>query len=711
MKRRAFLLGFFSVGGQVLLLRELVSSLNGDELFIATALFGWLLSVAAGAGLGGKRNLKAKPGSLFLAGILLLPAMIVAARLCPLLVTKVPGEIIPFTTAALLSMMLMVPVGIISGWLFPVIAREEHRPAASIVMVYLVEGIGAFVGGVVIAALAGSVYSTLGMALVISIVAITFFHLPNGQLKIILTAAAVLLLLSVVRYLVPYLDRNLDGIKYISYEIEESFDTHYSHQSIISQGNTLILLTDNSVEAVYPDLASSENFLIPPLLYKPDAGDILYIGRPEFGVTQLAERLPDVNITSLDPRRGLTSAVSQIIPLSGDMLKIEDDPVSFFTRREPVSKFDIIIFNIGEPDNYKNSRFLTGAFLSIAKKQLSRDGIVFLPTRYDTDRYISFEKKNVLQIIYNTLVASFTYVDFWPGEMTLFFASDDPLFDMPVDTLVDRTGGLGYTPEYINIDYLSDRLSDFKRDKLSAALSGQSDLNSIEKPVLTYYQAVYRSQSAGVDRKIVPFLFRKPIWVIGLPIIIAILFVTVTVARRRRRAYGLFLYFVAGFVSLTVELISFYLYQSLAGSLYSEMAVLIGVFMLGMALGAYYSCRIGKENLEFPALLLLFTAAVLFFATYDRVIPRVLLMYYVFFLFTIALATGSLFVAATDRYYFGRAESNRGTGYALDLVGSSLGALLTMTVILPLIGLPWLLISLIFLIVMALAGAYFTFRQ
>jgi hypothetical protein len=42
MRRLAFLLGFYSACGQVLLLRELVSSFNGDELFIGTALFGWL---------------------------------------------------------------------------------------------------------------------------------------------------------------------------------------------------------------------------------------------------------------------------------------------------------------------------------------------------------------------------------------------------------------------------------------------------------------------------------------------------------------------------------------------------------------------------------------------------------------------------------------------------------------------------------------------
>jgi spermidine synthase len=190
-------------------------------------------------------------------------------------------------------------------------------------------------------------------------------------------------------------------------------------------------------------------------------------------------------------------------------------------------------------------------------------------------------------------------------------------------------------------------------------------------------------------------------------LILIFFFVSVSL-RKRRRYFGLFLYFIAGIVSLSAELISFYLYQSLAGSLYSEIAVLIAVFMLGLALGTYYSCRINKENLEYPALLLLLTAMVVFFATYDIISTGVLLFYHVCFLFTTALATGSLFVAATDRFYYGRAGANRGIGYSLELIGSSMGALLATTVLLPIMGLQLLLISIIILTAMALVGAIAT---
>ena len=148
MNRKAFFLGFFSTGGQVLLLRELVASFNGDELFIGTALFGWLLTVALGAFWGGRLRKLIPSSGLFIIGVLILWSDIILTRLSPMLLGKIPGEIFPFTTAALLSIIFMAPVGVISGWLFTAITRESRTEATvSIVTVYLYEGVGAFVGG------------------------------------------------------------------------------------------------------------------------------------------------------------------------------------------------------------------------------------------------------------------------------------------------------------------------------------------------------------------------------------------------------------------------------------------------------------------------------------------------------------------------------------------------------------------------------------
>jgi len=209
MNRQAFLLGLFSVGGQVLLLRELTASLNGDELFIGTALFGWLVSVAVGAYLGGKYYLHLKTVHLFFIGVVLLPVMVVIIRLSPLVMTDIVGEIVPFGHAALFSIVMMLPVGIISGWLFSSITRQGKEAESTIVLVYLLEGLGAFAGGLMITLLVGAVVTTLEMSVILGILVVCGYFITERSEKTRGMALALpfgLILLVVTRLVIPYLD-------------------------------------------------------------------------------------------------------------------------------------------------------------------------------------------------------------------------------------------------------------------------------------------------------------------------------------------------------------------------------------------------------------------------------------------------------------------------------------------------------------------------
>ncbi|HPC10876.1 MAG TPA: hypothetical protein PK112_02115, partial [candidate division Zixibacteria bacterium] len=118
MNRSAFLLGFVATGGQTLLLRELVSSLGGSELFIGSALFGWLAAVAAGAWAGGRWPGRLRAALLLVLASLVLPLCVAAARLAPLAYGVTVGEAIPLVPALTISFLVMAPLGVLSGWLF-----------------------------------------------------------------------------------------------------------------------------------------------------------------------------------------------------------------------------------------------------------------------------------------------------------------------------------------------------------------------------------------------------------------------------------------------------------------------------------------------------------------------------------------------------------------------------------------------------------------
>jgi len=236
MNRFGFLLGLFATGSQVLLLRELLAAFHGSELSVGTALFGWLVWVALGAYWGGRTRAGLRPETLLAIGSVMLPLAVIGTRLLPLTVTDVIGEIIPFTTSALLSSVAMLPAGFLSGWLFPAIVRSDAEAHRSIVVVYFFEGLGAFTGGLGITMVVGEVVSALAAAGWLGVVVCGGLVLPRRARRITLPLLTGLFLLTVV--LVGgsgAVDRWAERVKHPGYQLLETFDTHYGRQTLLSR--------------------------------------------------------------------------------------------------------------------------------------------------------------------------------------------------------------------------------------------------------------------------------------------------------------------------------------------------------------------------------------------------------------------------------------------------------------------------------------------
>ncbi len=662
MTRRAFSLGFFSLAAQVVILRELTATFHGGELFIGTALFGWLLAVALGAILWERLLHRIKSRHLFILAVVFLPLEVIGIRLYPFWSGNPLGMADPFHVAAALSAGAAFPLGFISGALFPAISHEGHRPSETINIVYLFEGMGAFCGGLLVALTAGRFISNMGIALGSGILTLALIFHADSRSKMILRFLAALGLLAAIVIFTPRGDYLLDSWRYRPYRVLESFDTPYGHQIIIERDKAITLITDNSLEGTYPERQTAENILIPPLLYKPDAERILYFGRAELGVAQLADSLPDIQIIAIDPRRKLEGALASLPGGDNSLMNIAADPLEYVSDVRTITPIDIVILNPGFPENYKAGRLLSGPFLELIQKTMTPDGILYIPLNYDTDRYISPEKQAILAMIYKTLTKYFPAVEVWPGEMTLFFASTAKIEGLSYDTVLARLERFPFRPQFIAPEYLSDRLGELKWERLKEAVAGESPIHTLERPLLPYLHVRYTAQAMGKKEFLLPIFTQKPWWILAVPVLIMGLFLVTVISGRRHRRFGLFLYLTAGIISLSLELLSFYLYQASAGSLYLEMAALIGAFMLGLGLGAYYSIRLGHVRLEYPSLIILGGTIYFFLHTYDSIPAAAMLYYHMFFLFTTALATGSLFVAATNRYYYGRAHANRGLG-------------------------------------------------
>ena len=713
MKRQGFLLGLFSVGGQVLLLRELVSSLNGDELFIGTALFGWLIAVALGAYWGGRSLRPKNPNILIVVGAVMLPVMVAVVKLSPLMATSVSGEVVPFVKAALISVIAMFPIGIISGRLFPLITRNILFPSSdAVVKVYLYEGIGAFVGGMFIFLMVITNEATLVTAVGIDVLIFGILLSTGGVIRRSVVILGIIFCIAFAVDIFWPADSLLVMTRHSSYKLKTGIYSPYGHHMILERDGSVILMDDNSIEGVYPDPETAENHFLIPFIYHPSAENPAYVGCAYFIAPSLSNRNLPSPVYEIDPRRRLPRLINQHV-FGRDPFKIigqATDAVDYFTSSKNMSFYDVVILNSGLPDSYHNSRYFTPQFLQAVKSKMTDSSILSIPLAYDTDRYLTPETQDVLSVIYSTLSTVFANVTVWPGTTTIFLASDRVPLNLTADEIIGRLNDYKLNGDYISDAYLYDRLSDMRVERLLGAISGDGSINTISKPILTHYQALYRATAHPSDRMMISFILGWSWWLLIIPLVIIFVF-----WRSYRAddppAFGQFLYFTAGVVSLSLELISFYLYQTMAGSLYSEMSLLIGTFMLGLAVGTYYAHKVGDGPLHFPALIILLIATLIFLTTWNKVGTDTLLIFHALFLFVVAVATGTLFVGATNLYYRDSHETNRGLGYAWELAGSALGALLTMTVLLPIIGLTWLLISLAAVIVLALVGAMMPRKQ
>jgi spermidine synthase len=143
-------------------------------------------------------------------------------------------------------------------------------------------------------------------------------------------------------------------------------------------------------------------------------------------------------------------------------------------------------------------------------------------------------------------------------------------------------------------------------------------------------------------------------------------------------------------LGMAYELIIIFLYQSFYGYIYQHIALLITSFMAGLTLGSWLMARTKKNtNTNFILLevgLIIFSLAILPLFIYLEKIKFSLA--FVFFILSIisGFLVGGEFPLANNLYKSQRLTQTAGILYAVDLVGSWIGAISICIVLIPVMG-------------------------
>jgi spermidine synthase len=462
----------------------------------------------------------------------------------------------------------------------------------------------------------------------------------------------------------------------------------------------------------FPDPLSAETKVHYALLQHPAPQRVLLLGGGVAGLASEALKTPTLtrlDYVELDPwlidlaRQTLPPAATS--PLDDSRVRVVKQDGRRFLRTCGET-YDVILLALPEPQSALLNRFYSREFFQLARRRLTPGG-VFSFTLTGSETSLSPLRARYLALGYQTLKQVFPEVKMFPGLQTHFFATQESgLLVTAPETLLERLRTRGLALHYLQEDALYDLLVPGKLAVFNSIVHGTSAVaNRDLAPQCYYYDLLLTAgQENSLLQRILLRLGDVPPGVIWVCLAVA---ATVLSLRWRRATPAgdgpaLLSIGIMGLTAMALEVIMLIFFQTLLGVVYSQTALLLAAFMLGLAAGAGLVRRwrpgagqshrlalasqgglallTGTLALGLPALAAwpelgrpgwgqVLTAGVLLLG---------------------GLLSGCLFAAQAEARRGAGEETARVAGrlYAVDLLGGTCGALGTTLVAVPVWGLP-----------------------
>ena len=723
-----FNLGLISIFAQALLLRELQVSFYGNELFTGVILAFWLFSTGLGSYFGGRFLKRNRPSGLsdwtlgrafFLEG-LLVPFTLTLIRASEKFIFTF-GELKNIFVAFGFSFLAIFPLCFILGVIFPLgLSRSTLSTSAA----YLWETLGHGIAGILFSFFLVRLLD-LRVALLISAVSFlsTFLialrsskhrTLKTGVFASIALAAIIMLILLPIFEKLNFITQkyrypNLLGIKNSPYG--QIATTKSGTQTEVYESGLLLGTTEGGI-------GFNERLIHLPFSAHPDPQRILLIGGGWNGA--LSEILKykgvlGIDYVELDPT--LISTVRRY--LSSEHKKaLEDQRVNLYFvdgrkfLNDSKTKYDVVIFNLPNPSTAMVNRFYTEECFLEVRRVLSENG-VFATYLSTPTSYLSTEAQNLLASIYQTLKEVFPSISILPQEETLFIVKSAqkglPSERPSGESFVQRFKQRSIKTHFLTTSEIEMRFSDPRGEEIRKLLGD----NKTAKKNFDFHPAGYFYEggfwqtmfSFKTAKVFASFSQINLLWAFVFLSVLALISSLFFRSKLQKKLPLLAVTFT-GFGLMTFEMILILAFQTKFGYLYSKLALLMGLLLLGMGLGnmlvsqstshpelASGSNALARFRTKFgmtsrPRFLCSLKGVLFLIAGFFAFLPAVLVRFTVepvYFLLTLlgGFLAGTVFPLAVNL----RGGDERALGlYSADLFGSVLGAILPSLFLIPLWG-------------------------
>lgn len=670
------LLGYVSLLAQLVLLREFIKTLHGNELVIGIFLAFWMILTSAGAWAGSRYTARIALPAL-LKVFLILGAAPLLVYLALILVDRfvfLPGYE-PGTLSSMIYILLFISLFTLSsGFLFSYLATSLNTQIPS-EKNYLYESLGSLLSGMLFGLILWVSFNNIQiisfLLLTCFLTVVLGFGYPSRQTsKFLLIIPAALLF---VCFSLPSVRNGLEGLRYPDEEVLESRDTPFGNLTFTERDGQLSAYMDRNPVMYTQDLARSEECIHFPALQHPNPNSFLLMGGGLSGCIAEVNKYQPVVFDYCDADPWMHQLGKKHFPQApSDTYKFVPVDGRRWLIRADTPTYDVVISAAPDPYTIGWNRFFTLEFFRLVKKHLSTGGIFSLQLSAGGN-YVNEEGRKLLSITYQTLKESFQNVVMVPGHSTYFLASDRPVsLDFPSLLEQHQIQTTYVHPDFFDLTRLS-----FDSDMLLESL----DLESTELNRDMWPRLFFSSLSSLESR-----MGSRTLLASGL---IATLLFFLLFFLFPARTTGIY---IAGFTGAGIQIMLIFVLQSLYGFAYMLAPLMITLFMAGMVLGV----RIWKAAWSSPSILKI-SALLWIMALMDAVV--VILLKYNPLLegpflgqtllgilnFIPGMIVGSVY-AMSVQLHEKEASINSGRLYSADLAGAAMGSFIPAVFALPLIG-------------------------
>jgi len=668
-------LGFSTIITQILFVREFLNFFYSNELILGIIFSVWMSFVALGAW-SGKFIDKIKNKILTVSFLQLFLSILPPLTIFLLRYFRNnffhSGEAVSINYIIGTSVIFLMFFCFLSGFTFTALCSlySDLKNENKINTVYYTETIGSVVGGLLFSFFFVYFFKTfeiLRILLIFNIICVFLWGVLYKRKMLLLYA--VLILLVTIFSMHFDLDKLTKKDFFKAQNIIEDIETPYGNIIITKTSEQINFFQNGLLTYSTGDVTGAEEKVHYTMFQHQSPHDVLLVSGGISGTIQEILKYKNVKLDYVDFNPYAINVAKNygLIPQRNVNIIIKD-PILYL--RTTNKKYDVIISDLPEPISAQLNRYYTLEYFNLLKRKLNPEGVISTSLS-SSGQYLNEKALSLHSVLYKTMGQVFKNVIIVPGFHNFFIASDGQLSC----DFSEKYTRKGIETAYVNPFYIDDINIKRRSSQIQKELDRNVKVNTDFYPIAYFYQNEYW----------LSFTNQSIYIVLGI-IVLILLFMLL-----RFNALNLCL-LTGGFAGTGIEMIIIMSFQIIYGNIYGSIGTIIGIFMAGLAIGAYITQRFSIKNkviyLVFLQLIIAsFATAIILLIYITQQLTSSLMVHTLIYCYTLffAVLIGAEFTMGVS--LLKRSEALIASEiYSADMLGAALGGISVSVFIIPLTG-------------------------